>query len=149
MWKLFSSRAHLPSMPKQQIAIYRERFLLFWYSMERSYYYSANLLGTSPGRAHYWTKKFLNPAWHAGAHGGLRRSTFKPEELELVSLALLRLLKERPLLSLKDLVNEISRIFQRCVTRQVLQRILKQMRWSWRIPAYVQINKFKITNLEQ
>jgi len=69
--------------------------------------------------------------------------------MRVLSFVILHTLTEDPTLSLTGLATKLSSIYDRRVTRPVLGRVLKQLRWSWRIPSHVQIHKFRDDNLER
>jgi len=141
----------MPRQPKQSWAkknVFRERFLLVFYSLLiGSYAKAARVLGTHRGRAWYWTQKFHRHSFHPAKHGGVRHATFKASELIVVHKTILVTLQNLPTIDVNGLCNILSFTFQRCVTRPVLYRILKKLRWSWRIPTRVQLNKFTAENM--
>jgi len=62
----------------------------------------ARMYGYSRWCVRYQIKKFLNPGFHAGAHGGDKRSIFTPQEQKIVMDAVLAFLKRCPTASLTE-----------------------------------------------
>jgi hypothetical protein len=53
-------------------------------------------LGVSIDKARYWMKKYDNPEWKQGSHGGLDRHKFLPEAKALMVNVILETLQNTP-----------------------------------------------------
>jgi len=128
---------------------FKDRILLVYYSvLYLCFNRAAKQRDTHHCRAWYWTHKwYLFDVFHPASHGGVRKATFTEKELPAVHRALLLILHLLPTVNETGLCNILSFIFQRLVTRPVLGRILTKLRWSWRVPTRVQLNKFTPENL--
>jgi len=135
-------------MPRQPRSTHHIRYLLVFYSLLYSNYtIPATILQVNRAMARYWTHKYIRQDFHPKKHGGIRRATFCKNELEIVQGVLISVLRVFPYIDLVGLVQFLCIYFYRHVTRSVVQRLLKKLRWSWRIPTKVQINKFSQQNL--
>jgi hypothetical protein len=135
-------------MPKTSTrTISRERVLLAYYSIKYGYAAAARLLGTNSGRAFYWTRKYCDPTFHIGKWGGIRRAVFSADELPMLQQSIFDIVQQYPHTTLKLLCILLSNKFFRFVAASTLSRILRSWKWSWKVPALVQLSKYKLSNV--
>lgn len=113
--------------------------------------------------SHYWKKKALDPALHAGSHGGHRWEKLERDGFEgckdFVYASLWRQINDFPesqMATLTDVANEAIRVFAEDrgvepveVSRRWVARVFKSWRWSWKVPTVVQLHKFTPENIQR
>jgi len=138
--------------PSKRVLIEASRFkeTMVQYCATYGYAITARLFGVSRCYARYWFKKATDPSFHPNSVGGKRRGVFLEEELPILREFLWSLIETGgDLVSLKLCALLASKAFNRHVTTEVLSRLFKSWRWSWRIPSRVQILKYTTENIRR
>jgi hypothetical protein len=101
------------------------------------------------GYLQYWKKKYLNPSYKTGKHGGWRRGTFHPDEYPVLNEIVSYLAKRKPDTDLKGLADALSIITNRTVHKTVLSKLLKKLGWRWNVPTVFQLKKYTLFNINR
>jgi len=110
---------------------------------------AANSLGMSRYHITYWVEKLQNNQFHGNTWGGKRsKQIFEDEELDFVFAGFLLFIKNYPDADLRDVTEFLENTYQRNISKMSTSRLLKSWKWSWKVPSYVQINKFTQENMD-
>jgi hypothetical protein len=98
--------------------------------------------------AKYWCEKVSNPNFHASnGCGGNRGTKFSALEMHEVSTVVWNTINSQNQVTLQEIVSAVKNNGFR-VTRMWVSRLLKKWRWSFKIPAVTQREKYTLSNLE-
>jgi hypothetical protein len=75
--------------------------------------------------------------------------TFEIWEKPVVFTYIVEFLTAFPNSKLLQIANELSFCFDRNVTRKVVWALLREMKWSWKVPTSFQIWKYTQENIEK
>ncbi len=104
-------------------------------------------MATSKERATYWLRKFWQPSFHPGQHGGSRNFKFDAVTRNLIRVILWDYLQRWPLGNIPFFVKELKKL-KLNVTYHDLRAIFRAWNWSWKMPGVQQLLKYTPSNLE-
>jgi len=97
----------------------------------------------------YWLQKRNDNTFHQlewGKHKN-RKRVFNETELPQVFQAFLDLVKENPTVNVSHIRDMFSNTFNRPISETTTKRVLKHWGWTWKVPTFVQINKYSQDNM--
>ncbi len=117
------------------------------YGRRRNYYETGQILGIHRCQVRYWCHKYKDPTFHNKAIGGDTKSVIKNWELSIVNQEIFKYLQLNNTAREVQLRKHMENLLDRNIGYFALKRILKKLRWSWRVPTKFQIFKYTPTNL--
>lgn len=133
-------RTHVPRARRTKM-LHRDRIALRRsmvtnYIRLKSFYKVGKMLHTHPYKVSYWNRKFSDPTYHSGRHGGPRSvEKFPKDQNEQLLKIVVSILSKREnrSLNLRQLRLQLIPLLGYSFSANCLSCFLKRNRWSWKV----------------
>lgn len=108
---------------------------------------AASIFQVDERLALYWKNKAENSEFHSNSWGGFRGSRYSGVDEKQLHSLIWMVITTQEQITLQEIVNALER-HNFHYSRSWVSRLLKRWRWSFKIPAVTQTQKYTISNLE-
>jgi len=109
----------------------------------------AMLLQMTLSHVNYWLTKKEDPNYHNNIWGKHENRTrvFSKTGLPLVFQSFKEYINQNQTSGVREITQFFKERWQREVSKSTTKRLLKSWNWTWKVPTYVQLNKYTESNL--